>query len=134
MLSESLTQRLIELELDAQSVEDLAKRTIAEDLDGGVDLTSDSTIPSEQSSIAEFRARKAGYVAGAVVAATVLEVCGITSYTILVDDGHRVEEGQVILRAEGNTQKMLLAERTALNFLGRLSGIASLTHRWVSEV
>jgi len=134
MLSESLTQRLIELELDAQSVEDLARRTIAEDLDGGVDLTSDSTIPAEQSSIAEFRARKAGYVAGAVVAASVLEVCGITSYTILVEDGHRVEEGQVILRAEGNTQKMLLAERTALNFLGRLSGIASLTHRWVTEI
>jgi nicotinate-nucleotide pyrophosphorylase (carboxylating) len=134
MLSESLTQRLIELDLDAQSVEDLAKRTIAEDLDGGVDLTSDSTIPADQISVAEFRARKAGYVAGVVVAAAVLEVCGINTYTILIADGKRVEEGQVILRAEGNTQKMLLAERTALNFLGRLSGIASLTHRWVSEV
>ena len=62
MLSESLTQRLIELELDAQSVEDLAKRTIAEDLDGGVDLTSDSTIPSEQSSIAEFRCGVTVYI------------------------------------------------------------------------
>jgi nicotinate-nucleotide pyrophosphorylase (carboxylating) len=134
MLSESLTQRLIELDLDAQSVEDLAKRTISEDLDGGVDLTSDSTIPAHQVSVAEFRARKAGYVAGVVVAAAVLEVCGINTYTILVADGNRVEEGQVILRAEGNSQKMLLAERTALNFLGRLSGIASLTHRWVNEV
>ena len=134
MLSEALTQTLIKFNLDAQSVEDLARRTIAEDLDGGVDLTSDSTIPADQLSIGEFRARKSGIVAGAAVAATVLEVCGITHYSILVADGKRVEEGQVILTAEGNTQKLLLAERTALNFLGRLSGIASLTHRWVTEV
>ena len=134
MLSEALTQTLIELNLDAQSVEDLARRTIAEDLDGGVDLTSDSTIPADQMSIGEFRARKSGIVAGAAVAAAVLEVCGITHYSILVADGKRVEEGQVILTAEGNTQKLLLAERTALNFLGRLSGIASLTNRWVTEV
>ena len=134
MLSEKLTQLLIELDLDAQSVEELVKRTIAEDLDGGVDLTSDSTIPADQVSVAEFRARKAGHIAGVAVAAAVLEVCGITNYTILAEDGKRVEEGQVILRAEGNTQKMLLAERTALNFLGRLSGIATLTHRWVTEV
>jgi len=134
MLSERLTQTLTELNLDAQSVEDLARRTIAEDLDGGVDLTSDSTIPVDQMSIGEFRARKSGVVAGAVVAAAVLEVSGISQYSILVADGKRVEEGQVILTAEGNTQKLLLAERTALNFLGRLSGIASLTHRWVTEV
>ena len=82
MLSQTLTQSIIELDLDAQAIEDLAKRTIAEDLDGGIDLTSDSTIPAEQVSIAEFRARKAGYVAGAVVAAAVLEVCGITKYSI----------------------------------------------------
>ena len=134
MLSEKLTGALIECGLDPQSVEDLARRTIDEDLDGGVDLTSDSTIPKDQTSVGEFRARKSGYVAGVVVAGAVLEVCGITDYSILVADGHRVEEGQVILHATGNTQKLLLAERTALNFLGRLSGIASLTHRWVTEV
>ncbi len=134
MLSEKLTGALIEYDLDPVSVEDLARRTIAEDLDGGVDLTSDSTIPRDQTSFAEFRARKSGYVAGVVVAAAVLEVCGISDYSILSADGQRVEEGQVILSATGNTQKLLLAERTALNFLGRLSGIASLTHRWVNEV
>ncbi len=134
MLSEKLASAIIEYDLDPQSIEDLARRTIAEDLDGGVDLTSDSTIPIDQISAAEFRARKSGYVAGVVVAAAVLEVCGITDYSILVEDGKRVEEGQVILTAKGNTQKILLAERTALNFLGRLSGIASFTHRWVLEV
>ena len=134
MLSDALRQKIVELNLDAQSIEDLARRTIDEDLDGGVDLTSDSTIPEEKISIGEFRARKSGYVAGVVVAAAVLEVCGILDYIIVVEDGHRVEEGQVILKATGNTRKLLLAERTSLNFLGRLSGIASLTHRWVSEV
>lgn len=133
-LSPSLIELLTSLNLDPQYVEDLARRTIAEDLDGGVDVTSVATIPPGQNSIAEFHARKSGFVAGVAVAATVLEVAGITDYTIHTGDGHRVEEGQLILSAHGNTQKLLLAERTALNFLGRLSGIASLTHRWVQEV
>ena len=134
MLSDALIQKIKSFDLDAESVEDLARRTIDEDLDGGVDLTSHSTIPEEKVSTGEFRARKSGQVAGVVVAAAVLEVCGITDYQILIPDGHRVEEGQVILKATGNTRKLLLAERTALNFLGRLSGIASLTERWVNEV
>ena len=134
MLSDALIQKIKSFDLDAESVEDLARRTIDEDLDGGVDLTSHSTIPEEKVSTGEFRARKSGQVAGVVVAAAVLEVCGITDYHILIPDGHRVEEGQVILKATGNTRKLLLAERTALNFLGRLSGIASLTERWVNEV
>ncbi len=134
MLSENLTQKIIELDLDPVLIEDLARRTIAEDLDGGVDLTSDATIPVDQQSTGEFRARKSGIISGVVVAAAVLEVCGVSNYEIAAADGKRVEEGQVILRAIGNTQKLLLAERTALNFLGRLSGISSLTHRWVVEV
>ena len=133
-LSPALIELLTSLNLDPHYVEDLARRTIAEDLDGGVDVTSVATIPADQNSIAEFHARKAGFVAGVAVAATVLEVAGIYEYTIHTGDGHRVEEGQLILSAHGNTQKLLLAERTALNFLGRLSGIASLTHRWVQEV
>jgi nicotinate-nucleotide pyrophosphorylase (carboxylating) len=134
VISASLEKKLRELNLDPSEIWDLATRSIAEDLAGGVDLTSDSTIPVNQNSVGEFRARKSGYVAGAAVAAVVLEVCGITDYTIDTTDGAEVKEGQVILVARGNTQKLLLAERTALNFLGRLSGIATLTHLWVTEV
>jgi nicotinate-nucleotide pyrophosphorylase (carboxylating) len=112
MLSEGLTPAIIEHDLDPQSIEDLVRRTIAEDLDGGVDMTSDATIPATQKSFAEFRTRKSGYVAGVVVAAAVLEVCGISEYEILAADGKRVEEGQVIIAVTGNTQKLLLAERT----------------------
>jgi len=134
MLSPELQKSLQDLQLDPTYVEDLAKRTIAEDLDGGEDLTTVSTIPASHTSIAEFRARKAGTVAGVVVAAAVLEVCGITDYEIDLRDGSHVEEGQKILTARGETQKLLLAERTALNFMGRLSGIATLTQRWVMDI
>ena len=134
MLSQELQKSLQDLQLDPVYVEDLAKRTIAEDLDGGEDLTTVSTIPASHTSIAEFRARKAGTVAGVVVAAAVLEVCGITDYEIDLRDGSHVEEGQKILTARGETQKLLLAERTALNFMGRLSGIATLTQRWVMDI
>jgi len=134
MLSPELQKSLQDLQLDPAYVEDLAKRTIAEDLDGGEDLTTVSTIPAAHTSIAEFRARKAGTVAGVVVAAAVLEVCGITGYEIDLRDGSHVEEGQKILTARGETQKLLLAERTALNFMGRLSGIATLTQRWVMDI
>jgi len=134
MLSPELQKSLQDLQLDPAYVEDLAKRTIAEDLDGGEDLTTISTISASHTSIAEFRARKAGTVAGVVVAAAVLEVCGITDYEIDLRDGSHVEEGQKILTARGETQKLLLAERTALNFMGRLSGIATLTQRWVMDI
>ena len=134
MLSPELQKSLQDLQLDPAYVEDLAKRTIAEDLDGGEDLTTVSTIPAAHTSIAEFRARKSGTVAGVVVAAAVLEVCGITDYEIDLRDGSHVEEGQKILTARGETQKLLLAERTALNFMGRLSGIATLTQRWVMDI
>ena len=133
-LSPELTKKIIELGLDPIYVEKVATSTIAEDLAGGEDVTSVATIPSEQRSIAEYRNRRAGVVAGLYIAAAVLEVGGIASYEILVDEGTYVHEGLTLIRATSSTRKLLLTERTALNFLGRLSGIATLTRRWVDEV
>ena len=133
-LSSELTKKIIELGLDPIYVEKVATSTIAEDLAGGEDVTSVATIPSEQRSIAEYRNRRAGVVAGLYIAAAVLEVGGIASYEILVDEGTYVHEGLTLIRATSSTRKLLLTERTALNFLGRLSGIATLTRRWVDEV
>jgi nicotinate-nucleotide pyrophosphorylase (carboxylating) len=133
-LSENLVFHLKDLGLDAHHVEGLVRETIAEDLAGGQDVTSNSIIPQEQSSIAEFVARKPGIVAGLHVAAAVLEVEGILDYEILVTEGSHIEPGRVLIKAKGNTRKLLLTERTALNFLGRLSGIATLTGAWVAEV
>jgi len=134
MLSTKLNTKLTELGLDPKNVEKVVTAAIAEDLTGGSDVTSNSTIPENQNSIAEFVARKPGIVAGLNVAAAVLESEGITEYEILVSEGSHINAGQVLLRAKGNTRKLLLTERTALNLLGRLSGVATLTNRWVSEV
>lgn len=134
MLSTKLNTKLTEIGLDPKNVEKVVTAAIAEDLAGGSDVTSKSTIPENQDSIAEFVARKPGVVAGLNVAAAVLESEGITEYEILVSEGSHINAGQVLLRAKGNTRKLLLTERTALNLLGRLSGVATLTNRWVSEV
>jgi nicotinate-nucleotide pyrophosphorylase (carboxylating) len=134
MLSSKLTKQLLELGLDPANVEKIVLGTIAEDLAGGEDLTSNSIIPENQISIAEFVSRKPGVVAGLHIAAAVLESEGVTNYEILVSEGSLIDAGRVLLRATGETRKLLLTERTALNFLGRLSGIATLTNRWVSEV
>jgi nicotinate-nucleotide pyrophosphorylase (carboxylating) len=116
------------------SVQQLIELAIAEDLDGGVDITSHSTIPENQVSIAEYRSRSSGVVAGIDVAVQVLRYVGITDFTAHMRDGDEVEPGSLILIAQGDTRSLLLAERTSLNFLTHLSGIATLTRIWVRAV
>ena len=133
-----LSQKLIGLielaVLSPEYIEKLAQSTIDEDLAGGQDVTSIATIPSNQQSIAEFRNRKRGVIAGLPIVAAVLEICGIKDYKIDRVDGDYLAENSLILTANGSTQSILLAERTALNFLGHLSGIATLTKSWVDAV
>lgn len=113
---------------------DLIKRAISEDLQGGQDVTSVSTIDVDAISTADFTARKAGILAGIDMAKAVLEEVGLTEISILKSDGDAIAAGEVLLTVRGNTRAILLAERTALNFLGHLSGIASETAKWVSQV
>src|ERR1019366_8898299 len=108
-------------------VAELIALAFVEDLAGGVDITSIATIPADQESIAQFVNRRAGVIAGIPIAIEVLRYVGITDISIAVNDGQYVLSGTVILEARGNTRKLLLAERTALNFLTHLSGIATLT-------
>ncbi|CAB5142449.1 unannotated protein [freshwater metagenome] len=110
------------------------KDAVAEDLMGGEDITSVATISESQVSTADFVARKAGIISGLHVAAAVLEYCGINHYEVLVDEGAKVEAGKVLITAQGNTRKLLLAERTSLNFLTHLSGISTTTNKWVQAV
>jgi nicotinate-nucleotide pyrophosphorylase (carboxylating) len=110
------------------------KDAISEDLAGGQDLTSVATITQSQVSTADFVTRTGGVVSGLHVVAAVLEYCGVNHYEVLVDEGAKVSAGKVLITAQGNTQKLLLAERTALNFLSHLSGISTLTNQWVSEI
>ena len=113
---------------------DLIKAALAEDLAGGTDVTSVSTISADAELSAEFVARDSGVVAGIEMARGVLTEVGITNIEVLVQDGASVKVGDVLIRVTGNARAILLAERTALNFLGHLSGIATLTNQWVSAI
>jgi len=132
--SKSLSEALAKAKLDATTLENLIRVAIAEDLTGANDVTSVATIPEEQSAVAEFSSRKPGVIAGVPVVCAVLEICGVTDYEIKINDGDIVSDNSLLLIARGNTRALLLAERSALNFIGRLSGIATLTKSWVVEV
>ena len=114
--------------------QDLIKRALAEDLQGGQDITSVATVSGAEKVVADFVARTDGVIAGIDMARAVLVEVGLTDISVLVQDGANVEAGAVLLTVRGDTRAILLAERTALNFLGHLSGIATLTRRWVDEV
>ena len=113
---------------------DLIKAALAEDLAGGTDITSVSTIAADAKLAAEFVSREAGVVAGIEMAAAVLTEVGVSDIEVLVKEGASVNVGEVLIRVAGNARAILLAERTALNFLGRLSGIATLTNQWVKAL
>ena len=118
-------------------IEDVIENTILEDLDGGIDVTSVATVPFEQRSTATFGTRAEGCVSGLVIAAAVIEmVCGphASSIDYFHNDGERVNAGDVLMKIEAPTQLLLTAERTALNLLCHLSGIATATASWVDAV
>jgi len=119
--------------LNINTVTSRVLAALAEDVHGE-DLTSKATIKENQISTARFTTRKNGVVAGTLVAAAVLEECGISQYEILKKDGSEVNAGDVLITCSGDTRAILLAERTALNFLSHLSGIATLTHTWVTSI
>ena len=129
-----LRDNLKALGLSPNHIFQQVKDAIGEDLVGGKDITSVATIADTHVITADFTARANGIVSGLHVVAAVLEYCGINHYEVLVDEGAKVSAGKVLITAQGNTQKILLAERTALNFLSHLSGISTLTNRWVTEI
>jgi nicotinate-nucleotide pyrophosphorylase (carboxylating) len=113
---------------------EIIKRAIAEDLAGGEDITSVATVSESSQIIADFVARKSGVIAGIEMAQGVLEEVGLSDIKLFVHDGENVSAGKVLLTVRGDTRAILLAERTALNFLGHLSGIATLTRTWVDAI
>jgi nicotinate-nucleotide pyrophosphorylase (carboxylating) len=122
--------------LDGPHLLALAQASILEDLAGGVDVTSVSTIPRDQISLANFISRSDGTVAGLIIAQAVIAVAceGKVEFVRCVSEGALIERGSLILSARGNSRGLLLAERSALNFLSHLSGIATFTSRWVAAV
>ena len=135
-ISRSVIDHLVHAGLDPERVEHVVLTALAEDVGPGGDVTTEATIPADQRGVALAIARPAGVLAGGPVAAAVFDVVGAGTLTteVLSPDGSRLAPMQAVLRVEGPLRALLTAERTALNLLGRLSGVATLTRRWVDEV
>lgn len=114
---------------------DIVARALAEDLGGRGDITTRATVPAEMTGRFRLIARKAGVLAGVDAAAeTFAQVDPLVEVDWHELDGDRLEPGTIIADLAGPAAGILTAERTALNFLGRLSGIATLSRRYVDAV
>jgi len=156
-LRPSTAEALTAAGLDPVLVADLVRRALDEDLAGGVDVTSVATIPADRVDTGDVVARADGVLAGVPVAAAVLDLVGTAgvgtvgvgaaggdpgpvapggavTVSVRMADGARVRRGDVLLTVTGPTRALLTAERTALNLLCHLSGIATLTRTWVDTV
>jgi nicotinate-nucleotide pyrophosphorylase (carboxylating) len=122
-------------EREWHDADDLIARALAEDLGTGGDITSTATIPSRARGSARILARSAGVLAGLPIIERMLARFELLDqWEPLRTDGDRLEPGTVIARVGGPMRSLLSMERTALNFLQHLSGIASLTAAFVAAV
>jgi nicotinate-nucleotide pyrophosphorylase (carboxylating) len=115
-------------------IEEVIDRALAEDLGKG-DVTTEALIPSDWRGIGFIVAKKEGILAGIKVAKQVFHrVDPELKVEVLLEDGARIKPGSKVAKVSGNIASILKAERVALNFLQRLSGIASETNRYVETV
>ena len=135
-LSAPIAEALVAVGLDPASVEPMVRATLAEDLDGGTDVTSEATVPVDQWATLDLVSRAEGVAAGIPVAAAVFDIASSSQATIvpMAADGDRVSRGSVLLTVTARTRDLLLAERTALNLLCHLSGVASATSLWAEAL
>lgn len=124
-------------EWERAAVQGTIRRGLDEDLRFGPDVTTLSTVPAGAVATAAMVSREPGVVAGVDIALLVLdEVIGPDGYQVLdrVADGARLQPGQPLLTVEAETRGLLTAERTMLNLVCHLSGIATVTAAWVEAV
>jgi nicotinate-nucleotide pyrophosphorylase (carboxylating) len=141
-----IAQRLVAAGLDPVWVTAFVRAALAEDLAGGIDITTAATVPPAASGRAELVARTAGVVAGLPVAEAAFWLAAASARqrgraegetaacTLLTADGDRVNAGQAVLTVSGPVAAILTAERTALNLLCHLSGVATLTRQWADAI
>ena len=116
-------------------IQDSVRRALEEDLGRAGDITTTATIPASAGARAVIASREAGVIAGLPLAEAAFHMIAPgLRFIALVGDGGHVNAGDVAAEIEGSARALLSAERVALNFLGRLSGIASLTNRFVQQV
>ncbi|WP_425560717.1 carboxylating nicotinate-nucleotide diphosphorylase [Luedemannella helvata] len=123
-------------DLDPVAVTAIVSNALAEDLGDGVDVTSAATIPAEQTDTAELVARADGVLAGLAVARAVFDLASgrTLRFSEKAHDGGRVVRGDVLAVISGPTRALLTAERTALNLLCRMSGVATHTRAWADAL
>ena len=131
-LPPELDARLHGAGLDPAYVEELARAALDEDLDSGIDVTSEATVPADQRARAELVARADGVVAGLPVAEAVLTCAAAAALEVdrPVAAGERLARGPLPVSVTGPNRALLLGERTALNLVCHLSGVATATRRW----
>jgi len=113
----------------------LIRAALAEDLGRAGDLTAQACVPAETRLTADFAARRGGVVAGlSCIRLALAELDPTVTYDALTADGQAVPAGTTLARVSGNARAILTAERTALNLLGRLCGVATLTQDFVDAV
>jgi nicotinate-nucleotide pyrophosphorylase (carboxylating) len=123
--------------LDVTSVESICRGALLEDAPDGHDVTTIATVPPDQHSIMHLVARQPGVMAGLPVAALVFVLVAepeSIDIEMLVNDGERVDPDTKLMRIAGPTAALLRGERPALNLLGHLSGVATLTATWVATI
>ena len=113
----------------------IVRAALTEDLGRAGDLTAQACIPLETQLTAQFATRRGGVVAGlSCVRLALAELDPTVRFEALVQDGEAVTAGTALVRVSGNARAIVTAERTALNLLGRLCGIATLTQDFVDTV
>ena len=116
-------------------LDQFVQRVLAEDLGAGGDVTSKATIAEDARFTAEVNARQPIVVAGLEIAAAFFKKLDAgVQIEALANDGNRVEHGTTLMRLSGNARAMLTAERSALNTLQHLSGIATMTRQYVDAI
>lgn len=115
--------------------ENLVKIALSEDLGRAGDITAMACVPSDNNSNWVMRARDEGVIAGVEIARLVLKYIDDNAvFEAIIQDGENVKKGNIVAKISGNSRSLLMAERTMLNFIGRMSGIASLTQKYVNEI
>ncbi|TFV47123.1 carboxylating nicotinate-nucleotide diphosphorylase [Blastococcus sp. TF02A-35] len=122
--------------LDPGTVEQVVRRALDEDLALGPDVTTIATVPADARATGEIVPRSPGVLAGVPVAAAVFEIVGGSDVevTLHAADGMAARPRTPVLGVTGPTRSLLTAERTALNLVSHLSGVATLTRQWVDAV
>jgi nicotinate-nucleotide pyrophosphorylase (carboxylating) len=116
-------------------IDDAVRRALEEDLGRAGDITTLATIPADATAVAVIAARKPGILAGLPLARAAFRIYDpAVRLTAEREDGARLGAADVVARIEGRARSILSAERVALNYLGRLSGIATLTDAYVAKV